>query len=301
MRDVLIMAAAVADWRPRDVAAQQAQEGGGDPHARVGPDRGHPSRAAATTMWRSDVFVVGFAAETEHVIDNARAKLDAKDLDLIVVNDVSREGIGMGADDNEVTVIARDGTAETIARAPKSDRCRCDRAHHRGQSAMTFASVVPGDALATASRRVHLLHSRRSRRARRSRGSGRDPLRQAIDSRLRRGAIRGDRVRGSPRHRRRHRRAAADPRSPPRAGAPDRGSILRSARRGAAGDAAEGGSHPSVAQDRAALDRRVPSRRPMSPGRRTTADAQRRATRRGRPAARGHRRRARIGASSSTA
>src|ERR1019366_9220480 len=67
-----------------------------------------------------DLFVVGFAAETEHVIANARAKLDAKHLDLVVVNDVSQEGIGMGADENEVTVIGRDGTLETIARAPKS-------------------------------------------------------------------------------------------------------------------------------------------------------------------------------------
>ena len=67
------------------------------------------------------MFVVGFAAETEHVIDNGRAKLESKGLDLIVVNDVSRDDIGMGADDNEVTVIGRDGTMETIARAPKPD------------------------------------------------------------------------------------------------------------------------------------------------------------------------------------
>ena len=71
-------------------------------------------------MRAAGVFVVGFAAETEHVIDNARAKLDAKHLDLVVVNDVSQEGIGMGADDNEVTVIGRDGTLETVARAPKA-------------------------------------------------------------------------------------------------------------------------------------------------------------------------------------
>ncbi len=66
------------------------------------------------------VYVVGFAAETEDVIDNARAKLEAKHLDLVIVNDVSRGDIGMGADDNEVTVIGRDGTLVTIGRAPKS-------------------------------------------------------------------------------------------------------------------------------------------------------------------------------------
>ena len=68
---------------------------------------------------RAVCFVVGFAAETEHVIDHARAKLASKELDLIVVNDVSQAGIGMGADDNEVTVIDRDGGSVTIARAHK--------------------------------------------------------------------------------------------------------------------------------------------------------------------------------------
>jgi phosphopantothenoylcysteine decarboxylase/phosphopantothenate--cysteine ligase len=66
------------------------------------------------------VFRVGFAAETEHVIEHAQAKLAAKQLDLIVVNDVSQSGIGMGADDNEVTVIDPDGGRQTLTRAPKS-------------------------------------------------------------------------------------------------------------------------------------------------------------------------------------
>ena len=66
------------------------------------------------------VLRVGFAAETEHAVEHAQAKLAAKQLDLIVVNDVSQSGIGMGADDNEVTVIDPDGGAQTIARAPKS-------------------------------------------------------------------------------------------------------------------------------------------------------------------------------------
>jgi phosphopantothenoylcysteine decarboxylase / phosphopantothenate---cysteine ligase len=66
------------------------------------------------------VFRVGFAAETERVVAHAQAKLATKHLDLIVVNDVSQAGIGMGADDNEVTLIDPDGGSQTIARAPKS-------------------------------------------------------------------------------------------------------------------------------------------------------------------------------------
>jgi phosphopantothenoylcysteine decarboxylase/phosphopantothenate--cysteine ligase len=117
---VLIMAAAVADWRPREVAGNKLKKGAGTgtltleliPTVDI-------LRALHEDAVAEGVYVVGFAAETEHVMDNARAKLDAKGLDLIVVNDVSRQDIGMGADDNEVTIIGRDGTVRTIARAPK--------------------------------------------------------------------------------------------------------------------------------------------------------------------------------------
>ncbi len=115
---VLVMAAAVADWRPRQVARNKLKKGGETLTLELVPT------VDILAALRDDgaatgVFVVGFAAETENVIANARAKLDAKHLDLVVVNDVSREGIGMGADDNEVTIIDRDGTVRTIARAPK--------------------------------------------------------------------------------------------------------------------------------------------------------------------------------------
>ena len=62
---------------------------------------------------------MGFAAETDDPVSNAQAKLRQKRLDLIVLNDVSRPGIGMGADDNEVTVIDAAGVVEVIERAPK--------------------------------------------------------------------------------------------------------------------------------------------------------------------------------------
>jgi phosphopantothenoylcysteine decarboxylase / phosphopantothenate---cysteine ligase len=67
------------------------------------------------------VLRVGFAAETEDAVDHALEKLVAKGLDVIVVNDVSQEGIGMGADDNEVTVLDRDGGEQTLTRAPKTE------------------------------------------------------------------------------------------------------------------------------------------------------------------------------------
>jgi phosphopantothenoylcysteine decarboxylase/phosphopantothenate--cysteine ligase len=116
---VLVMAAAVADWRPRDVARHKLKKGADTLTIELVPTV-DILRALRDDDAATGVFVVGFAAETDHVIDNARAKLDAKHLDLVIVNDVSREGIGMGADDNEVTIIGRDGTLRTIARAPKS-------------------------------------------------------------------------------------------------------------------------------------------------------------------------------------
>jgi phosphopantothenoylcysteine decarboxylase / phosphopantothenate---cysteine ligase len=116
---VLIMAAAVADWRPRDVAPNKLKKGAETMTVELVPTI-DILRALRDDEAAEGVYVVGFAAETEHVLDNARAKLDAKHLDLVVVNDISREGIGMGADDNEVTIIGSDGTFETIARAPKA-------------------------------------------------------------------------------------------------------------------------------------------------------------------------------------
>jgi phosphopantothenoylcysteine decarboxylase / phosphopantothenate---cysteine ligase len=116
---VLIMAAAVADWRPRDYAPHKLKKGADTMSIDLVPTV-DILRSLRDDDAANGVYVVGFAAETEHVIDNARAKLEAKHLDLVIVNDVSRADIGMGADDNEVTVIGRDGTLVTIGRAPKS-------------------------------------------------------------------------------------------------------------------------------------------------------------------------------------
>jgi phosphopantothenoylcysteine decarboxylase/phosphopantothenate--cysteine ligase len=115
---VLVMAAAVADWRPREVARNKLKKGATSLTLELIPTV-DILRALREDDVATGVFRVGFAAETEHVLDNARAKLDGKELDLIVVNDVSQHGIGMGADDNEVTVIDREGQQQHIPRATK--------------------------------------------------------------------------------------------------------------------------------------------------------------------------------------
>ncbi|MGA8016923.1 MAG: phosphopantothenoylcysteine decarboxylase, partial [Candidatus Dormiibacterota bacterium] len=115
---LLLMAAAVADYRPREVSARKLKKSAAPVTVELVPTvdilasvRDHPRR--------SQLLVVGFAAETEDLLDNARAKLRAKGLDLIVLNDVSAPGVGMGADDNAITVLDRDGVVLSVARAPK--------------------------------------------------------------------------------------------------------------------------------------------------------------------------------------
>jgi len=67
------------------------------------------------SLRKQSQIVVGFAAETENVLENARQKLAAKNLDAIVVNDISREGIGFDSDRNEVTIITHDDVVEVPA------------------------------------------------------------------------------------------------------------------------------------------------------------------------------------------
>jgi phosphopantothenoylcysteine decarboxylase/phosphopantothenate--cysteine ligase len=70
---------------------------------------------------RGDRVLVGFAAETENVVENAFRKLKKKQLDLIVANDVTKEGIGFGSEENEVTLIGRTGSAKRVPRLSKDE------------------------------------------------------------------------------------------------------------------------------------------------------------------------------------
>ena len=101
--DVVVMAAAVADFRPKAVAAGEVQEGRRRARDRARADRRHPRRARARK--RADQVVVGFAAETERVREHAAAKLAAKQVDLMVANDVSADDAGFEVDTNRVLVL----------------------------------------------------------------------------------------------------------------------------------------------------------------------------------------------------
>jgi len=103
---VIIMAAAVADYHVKNASAEKIKRSGPielqlEPNADILADLG--SLRAATG--KSTPVLVGFAAETEHLLENARAKLVKKQVDAIVLNDVSRADIGFNSDRNEVTLV----------------------------------------------------------------------------------------------------------------------------------------------------------------------------------------------------
>ena len=116
--DALIMAAAPADFRADQAAAQKIKKGSTAPSMAFAftPDILRSTRDAR----RPGCIVVGFALETEALEANARAKLASKDLDLIVAN-TAGEGAGFGYDTNRVTLIARDGSAVELPLQSKID------------------------------------------------------------------------------------------------------------------------------------------------------------------------------------
>ncbi|HEY3286719.1 MAG TPA: bifunctional phosphopantothenoylcysteine decarboxylase/phosphopantothenate--cysteine ligase CoaBC [Gemmatimonadaceae bacterium] len=116
--DALIMAAAPADFRPRDVAGQKMKKGTDAPSLPLEftTDILKSTRDAR----RPGCVVVGFALETEQLEAGARAKLAAKDCDLVVANRVE-SGAGFGTDTNRVTLFGRDGAREELPLLDKHD------------------------------------------------------------------------------------------------------------------------------------------------------------------------------------
>jgi phosphopantothenoylcysteine decarboxylase/phosphopantothenate--cysteine ligase len=115
--DVLLMAAAVADFRPAAPAESKLKKAAGVPTVELEPTADVLSALAARR--RSDQVLVGFAAEHGHdAIAYGREKLERKGLDMIVVNDIS-SGVGFDTPDNEVTVLSRDGSERLVSRTSK--------------------------------------------------------------------------------------------------------------------------------------------------------------------------------------
>ena len=143
--EALIMAAAVADYTPSDPAQHKLKKsddaltialtptadilraagapnrsgGGSADGSGVDSPDGSPAGSGGGSGTAGRFVKVGFAAESDDLLSNARAKVAAKDLDLIVANDITDPGSGFGSDDNRVTIIDRQGQADELPLLPK--------------------------------------------------------------------------------------------------------------------------------------------------------------------------------------
>ena len=113
--DALVMAAAVADYRPIEIADQKIKKNENDMNIVL-------AKTTDILKTANGNFVrVGFAAESQNLVENAKIKVESKKLDLIVANDITAEGSGFGSDTNQVTLIDRDLVVEELPLLSKYD------------------------------------------------------------------------------------------------------------------------------------------------------------------------------------
>lgn len=109
--DIVIGAAAVADYRPLDYSEQKLKKNDDDMIIRLARN---PDILEGLGKRKQHQVLVGFAAETNDLIENARRKMQKKNLDLLVANDLTAEGAGFAVDTNIVTLLFRDGTEKSL-------------------------------------------------------------------------------------------------------------------------------------------------------------------------------------------
>lgn len=109
-QDVIIKAAAVADYRPKFVGTEKTKKKDGDMAIEL--ERTDDILAWLGAHRRDGQFLCGFSMETEHMLENSQAKLERKHIDMIVANNLKVKGAGFGTDTNVVTIITKDGIEE---------------------------------------------------------------------------------------------------------------------------------------------------------------------------------------------
>jgi len=114
---MIIKAAAVADYHRTNLPQQKVKKTAARLSLELDPT---PDILAELSRKKGDRLLVGFAAETENLIEEARRKLQSKNCDMVVANLVSQQGIGFESDDNEVTLVLRTGETIPVQRASKS-------------------------------------------------------------------------------------------------------------------------------------------------------------------------------------
>jgi len=120
--DALIMSAAVADFRPKDVAENKIKKEGGIPQIEL---EATEDILKAVAGLRSEAkrkqIVVGFAAESQDLLQNASNKLQSKKLDLIAANDISADDAGFSVETNRITLLFADGSSESLSLMTKTE------------------------------------------------------------------------------------------------------------------------------------------------------------------------------------
>ena len=119
--DIIIKVAAVADFTPDQASDTKIKKTGTSSSLRIDLKENPDILKDVGRKKRKDQFLVGFAAETHDLIANANAKIEKKNLDMIVANTVGKEGTGFKADTNQASFIGRDGTCETLPLMDKFD------------------------------------------------------------------------------------------------------------------------------------------------------------------------------------
>jgi phosphopantothenoylcysteine decarboxylase/phosphopantothenate--cysteine ligase len=113
--DLFIAAAAVADYRPAQIATQKIKKGDADMLTLTLVK--NPDIVASIAALTPKPFTIGFAAESENLLEYARSKLERKNLDLVVANNISDSSIGFNSDDNAVTIVEKTNATEISQRS----------------------------------------------------------------------------------------------------------------------------------------------------------------------------------------
>ena len=108
--DVLIMTAAVADYKPVSYSTQKIKKSNQDLSIEL--ERTNDILLEVSKLKKAGQLFIGFAAESENLLENAKDKLVRKNLDFIVANDISRKDIGFGSSNNQVAIISKQGIKE---------------------------------------------------------------------------------------------------------------------------------------------------------------------------------------------
>ncbi len=117
--DIIVMAAAVADYRPKQYSTSKVKKSDGDMCIEL--ERTEDILLSLGKNKRPGQILVGFAAETDDLLKNAQGKLERKNLDYIAANIVGVPGRGFAADNNAITLIGRDGSQTEFALQSKKD------------------------------------------------------------------------------------------------------------------------------------------------------------------------------------